>query len=148
MLGNPGDDFVADFVGADRGLKRLKVTCIDLAELEQPPVAHLDDLALEDARAPLDCGTARSSPSSSTTIGRLRGYLTREPRVRRRDGRRPAAAARRVGARRTTTLKDAFGEMLLYDAGWVAVLDDDDRFLGVLTPIGLLETARADEPPD
>jgi osmoprotectant transport system ATP-binding protein len=40
------------------------------------------------------------------------------------------------------TLKDAFSEMLLYDAGWVAVLDDDDRFLGVLTPESLYEASR------
>ena len=48
--------------------------------------------------------------------------------------------------RSDATLKDAFSEMLLHDAGWVAVLDHDDRFLGVLTPGGLLETP-ADEPP-
>ena len=36
----------------------------------------------------------------------------------------------------------AFGEMLLYDAGWVAVLDRDDRFLGVLTPDSLYEASR------
>jgi osmoprotectant transport system ATP-binding protein len=40
------------------------------------------------------------------------------------------------------TLKDAFAEMLLYDAGWVAVLDDDDRFLGVLTPEALYAATR------
>ena len=40
------------------------------------------------------------------------------------------------------TLKDAFSEMLLHDAGWVAVLDHDDRFLGMLTPTGLLEASR------
>jgi osmoprotectant transport system ATP-binding protein len=39
-------------------------------------------------------------------------------------------------------LKDAFGEMLLYDAGWVAVLDHADRFLGVLTPESLYEASR------
>jgi osmoprotectant transport system ATP-binding protein len=40
------------------------------------------------------------------------------------------------------TLKDAFGEMLLHDAGWVAVLDDDDRLLGVLTPESLYDASR------
>ena len=34
------------------------------------------------------------------------------------------------------TLKDAFSEMLLYDAGQVAVLDEG-RLLGVLTPDAL-----------
>ena len=36
----------------------------------------------------------------------------------------------------TATLKDAFAEMLLHDAGWVAVLDGD-RYIGVLTPDSL-----------
>ncbi len=34
------------------------------------------------------------------------------------------------------TLKDAFSQMLQYDAGWVAVLDGDS-YLGVLTPDSL-----------
>jgi osmoprotectant transport system ATP-binding protein len=34
------------------------------------------------------------------------------------------------------TLKAAFGQLLQYDAGWVAVLDGD-RYLGVLTPSAL-----------
>nr|WP_308217412.1 ATP-binding cassette domain-containing protein [Nocardioides sp. cx-173] len=34
LLGHPADDFVADFVGAERGLRRLSVTPIDRAHLE------------------------------------------------------------------------------------------------------------------
>ncbi|MEK0397521.1 hypothetical protein WNX13_11170, partial [Lactobacillus delbrueckii] len=40
LLGRPANDFVADFVGADRGLKRLAVTHIDPRDLERPPVVH------------------------------------------------------------------------------------------------------------
>ena len=39
------------------------------------------------------------------------------------------------------TLKDAFSEMLLHDAGWVAVVDGN-RFLGVLTPDSLHQATR------
>ena len=49
LLGSPASPFVADFVGADRGLKRLAVTGIDPADLEHPPVVHVDD-GLADAR--------------------------------------------------------------------------------------------------
>ena len=41
LLGRPANAFVADFVGADRGLKRLAVTGIDTADLERPPVVHV-----------------------------------------------------------------------------------------------------------
>ena len=34
VLGNPASAFVADFVGADRGLRRLAVTPIDPADIE------------------------------------------------------------------------------------------------------------------
>ena len=131
---------MADFVGADRALKRLKVTEIDPADLQQPPVVDLE-LSLDAARRRLDADAPR-----------LRG------RARRRsDGSTatwPAAGPMATGAvgdrlqrleawvRADDTLKDAFGEMLLYDAGWVAVLDDDDRFLGVLTPDSLFDASR------
>src|SRR5688500_1162653 len=41
ILGAPATPCVADFVGSDRGLKRLSVTPIDVADLEHPPVVHL-----------------------------------------------------------------------------------------------------------
>ena len=49
LLGRPATHFVADFVGTDRALKRLAVTGIDVADLERPPVVHVDD-PLADAR--------------------------------------------------------------------------------------------------
>ncbi|MEU3955296.1 ATP-binding cassette domain-containing protein, partial [Streptomyces achromogenes] len=43
VLGAPATPYVASFVGADRGLKRLSVTAIEPADLEQPPVARPDE---------------------------------------------------------------------------------------------------------
>src|SRR6185312_1410740 len=42
LLGKPAGPFVADFVGSDRGLKRLAVTGIDTDDLEHPPVVHVN----------------------------------------------------------------------------------------------------------
>jgi osmoprotectant transport system ATP-binding protein len=58
VLGRPADDFVAEFVGASRGLRRLAVTPIDEADLEPVngrPAAESVDLSasLEDALATL-----------------------------------------------------------------------------------------------
>ena len=46
VLGRPGTPFVADFVGGDRGLKRLSVTPIDVAGLSPPPgeLRDVDDM--------------------------------------------------------------------------------------------------------
>ena len=49
LLGRPADDFVADFVGSTRGLRRLAVTPIDEAHLEP-----LDGIRVGDLGAAID----------------------------------------------------------------------------------------------
>ena len=49
LLAHPADDFVADFVGAERGLRRLTVTPIDAEHLEP-----LDGVATGDLGAAID----------------------------------------------------------------------------------------------
>jgi osmoprotectant transport system ATP-binding protein len=142
VLGRPATPFVASFVGADRGLKRLSVTAIDQADLEHPGVIHLDE-SLADARSAL----AASGADWAIVLDsdeRLHGYVGGP--ATGADGTRPALAGDGVVADRakrlpawvpaTATLKRAFAEMLAHDAGWVAVLDGD-RYLGVLTPESL-----------
>ncbi|MBB3676769.1 osmoprotectant transport system ATP-binding protein [Modestobacter versicolor] len=133
LLGAPATPFVADFVGADRGLKRLAVTGIDLADLEQPPVVHVDD-SLADARAALERVGARWAVVLDDQQ-RLNGWISAERAV-------GAGTVRQAGKRMEAwvpidaTLKTAFATMLQLEAGWVAVLDGD-RFCGVLTPESL-----------
>ncbi|MGY1843229.1 ABC transporter ATP-binding protein [Modestobacter sp. SYSU DS0875] len=133
LLGAPATPFVADFVGADRGLKRLAVTGIDLRDLEQPPVVHVDD-GLADARAALAHAGARWAVVLDDAQ-RLHGWISAD--------RAAGAGTVRGKARRMeawvpvdATLKTAFATMLQLEAGWVAVLDGD-RFCGVLTPESL-----------
>ncbi|RZU34303.1 ABC transporter ATP-binding protein [Blastococcus saxobsidens] len=133
LLGRPANAFVADFVGSDRGLKRLAVTGIDPADLEQPPVLHVDD-GLADARAALVRSGARwavvlddrKALHGWLSLDRASGSGTVREACRRMEAWVPADAS----------LKTAFAQMLQLEAGWVAVLDGD-RFLGVLTPESL-----------
>jgi osmoprotectant transport system ATP-binding protein len=133
LLGKPANEFVADFVGSDRGLKRLAVTGIDTTDLERPPVVHVAD-GLADARAAMTRAGAHWAVVLDDEEN-LHGWLSVER----------AAGAGTVGsvARRMeawvpvdATLKTAFATMLQLEAGWVAVLDGD-KFLGVLTPASL-----------
>ena len=133
ILGAPGTDFVAEFVGADRGLKRLSVTRISPADIVHPPVVSVDD-TLAAARAALDGASARWAVVLDAN-DRLHGWLAREQAdgdgdVHSRGHRMDAWVA--VDA----SLKVAFGEMLQHDAGWIAVLDGE-RYVGVLTPSSL-----------
>jgi osmoprotectant transport system ATP-binding protein len=129
VLGTPATDFVADFVGADRGLKRLSVTPVTKEDLEYPPVVHLDD-DLRSAGAAM--GTSRWAVVLDADGG-LAGWIGRDMT---QGGGTVRDHARRMEAwvELDDSLKMAFGEMLQWNAGWIAVLDNRSRYLGVLTP--------------
>ncbi len=140
ILGNPATPFVADFVGSDRGLRRLTVTAIDIADLDKPPLVHVSD-HLDDARRIMDVAASKWAVVVDAEE-RLRGWIGRD-RTSGDDG--GGGGGGTVGDRTHrmeawvplgATLKQAFSEMLQHDAGWVAVLDGE-RFVGVLTPESL-----------
>ncbi|MEU9197235.1 ABC transporter ATP-binding protein [Streptomyces hundungensis] len=135
VLGAPATDYVADFVGADRGLKRLSVTPIEQSDLDQPPVVHLDD--------PLPADIARWAvvlDGEDNLHGWISGEQARLGTGTVREHARRMEAWLPVGA----SLKQAFATMLQHDAGWIAVIDREERgrFLGVLTPARLHEALR------
>ncbi|WP_327245701.1 betaine/proline/choline family ABC transporter ATP-binding protein [Streptomyces sp. NBC_01320] len=143
VLGAPATPYVADFVGADRGLKRLSVTPIEESDLDQPPVVHLDD--------PLSRATERLRAQGARWAvvldvdDHLHGWIPAgtaltEAKGTVREHARRMEAWLPVGA----PLKQAFATMLQHDAGWIAVIDKEStgRFLGVLTPARLHEALR------
>ncbi len=130
LLAEPATDFVADFVGSDRAIKRLSVTPIDVSNLEHPPMVRPSDLLGDAAKA-----VARSGFRWAVVVDehdRLRGWLSADQlagvgnvsSVALADA--PTVA---VGA----SLRAGFSEMLAQEEGWVAV-HDGHRFAGVLTP--------------
>jgi osmoprotectant transport system ATP-binding protein len=138
ILARPASPFVAEFVGADRGLKRLSVTAIDIADLETLPVVA-PDASLGEARRTMDRDGAAWAVAVESE-GRLRGALSR------RDADGDATVAERAKpveaeVSAAATLKDAFAALLLNDAGWVAVVHDG-RYCGVLTPESLYAAMR------
>ncbi|WP_199550671.1 ABC transporter ATP-binding protein [Streptomyces sp. N35] len=140
VLGNPATPYVAEFVGADRGLKRLSVTEIEPDDLEEPPLARLEESASA-AASRLRAEGARWAVCLDEA-GELHGWAGGGG-LPLPGGAQGGGLAHRmdswvpVGA----PLKTAFGVMLQHDAGWVAVLDGA-RFLGVLTPAKLHEALR------
>jgi osmoprotectant transport system ATP-binding protein len=138
ILGNPASEFVADFVGADRGLKQMSVTPIEVQDLEHPPTVRLDE-SLAAVRARLT-PTGERWAVVLDAEGVLHGWIAAD---QAQGAGTVADRARRMEAwvRMGQSLKDAFAEMLQHDAGWVAVLEGD-RYLGVLTPTTLHEALR------
>ncbi|MGW1836590.1 ABC transporter ATP-binding protein, partial [Streptomyces sp. NPDC002067] len=142
VLGAPATPYVAEFVGADRGIKRLSVTPVEAGDLEERPVVQLDDpagraaaaLAADDASwaVVLDGDAAPYGwvPAAALTGDGPDGPA--DPGSTVRDHARPMDATLPVGA----PLREAFGALLGHDAGWIAVLDEG-RYAGILTPGGL-----------
>jgi osmoprotectant transport system ATP-binding protein len=145
VLGAPATPFVADFIGADRGLRRLAVTPVEAGDLYRPPVVSPRTSLAQAEAAVVAEGTHWAVVVDDA--GHLLGWV--EPvaalqRTGRTDGAsadagttvgrfmRPLEARVSVGA----PLKVAFAAMLQHDAAWVAVLEND-TYVGVLTPDAL-----------
>ncbi|GGX11773.1 ABC transporter ATP-binding protein [Streptomyces noursei] len=138
VLGAPATPYTAEFVGADRGLKRLAVTPVEAADLDEPPVVRLDDPASRaaDALSAADAPWAVVLDTDGSPFGWVAADALTGPAADRtagvRDLARPMTAAVPLG----TPLRQALSTLLQHDAGWLAVLDGD-RYRGVLTPAAL-----------
>jgi osmoprotectant transport system ATP-binding protein len=142
VLGNPANDFVADFVGSDRGLKRLKVMPITVEELEQPPVIDAN-ASLADARAAMDRvgATFAVIPGTDGTCRAVRQrYASGEGLVA--DRAQPA-----IVVRADRSLEDALAAILLTDDGFVTVFDGP-TYQGALTPDAVYRALRTSRHPD
>jgi len=153
ILGRPATPFVADFVGTDRGVRRLAVVTIEERDLFRP-------LVVSPSQSMADAATGRGGPGAALDGG-VPGATDDQDGEDHRDGdgsrwavvvdgagslvgwapvdatadgvvadhTEPFAVQVPLGA----SLRSALGEMLQHDISWVPVVDGD-RYLGVLTP--------------
>jgi osmoprotectant transport system ATP-binding protein len=118
LLAAPANDFVADFVGRDRALKRLRITHIDLVTLHTPP--NVSDVRA--ARAALETNPlVVIDGSGGEPNGGSIAVLTR--------GAEAPVAVPTVAHDRP--LQDALALMLERHSAWVAVTEDG-RYRGLL----------------
>ena len=138
VLGRPATPFVAEFVGGDRGVKRLGVTPVEAADLEHLPTVGGDEPAAR-ARSLLDSSgagwvvvvDAAGAPVGTIGPDDLSGDGAADRRAR------PIGPPVALGQ----TLKDALAALLEAETGWVAVVDGG-RYAGVLTLPALHGAAR------
>ena len=104
VLGHPATSFVADFIGADRGLRRLAVTAIEVADLYVPPAVSPGTTIAQAGAAVLVSGDHWAAVVSDE--GKLAGLGTARrggSQVRRRGRQqhsRPLHAAATAGSTR------------------------------------------------
>ena len=136
LLRVPANAFVEQFVGDDRGVKRLQLSTVSQLPFEQGPVV---DVGTPSAQARTVLREYRSDWLGLVDNGRFVGWV---------DGSELREGVDLVGAQRyppsgrvtpTSTLRNAM-EVIMNSNTSVAVVDDGGRFGGVVT----LEAIRAE----
>ena len=144
ILTNPASDFVARFVGTDRGLKRLSLT----------RVADLDLLPATTARAGDAAGQARQRLLTDSLgyvllvdgDGRPIGWIGRDEIPVEGTLTEEMAVPMSPILSRRTTLKDALSQLLGADVMAGIVVDEDQRVLGLVT-VEQIAAALRENPP-
>jgi osmoprotectant transport system ATP-binding protein len=136
VLGHPATTFVADFIGADRGLRRLAVTPIEVGDVYVPPAVGPKASVAQAAVVVAAAGDHWAAVVGED--GKLLGWVQPgevEARSVDGDGTTVDRYMRPPGTRVSlgSSLKAAFAVMLQQDAAWLPVFEGD-RYLGVLTP--------------
>lgn len=131
VLASPANEFVSDFVGADRGLKRLNL--VRVADVMQEGTR----LALADESGRALAERMRQEQVRSLLVvdddGVLLGYLNLDTAEKRPDQTAAELAHEIITATEPeATMKDAFSEMLSYGISVMPVLEDG-RLIGVVT---------------
>ena len=132
ILANPANAFVADFVGADRGLKRLNLVRVGTVMHADMPLAQVGHSG-SDAAALMQEHDV-DSVLVVDDADRLVGYIGRDA-AEANPNKKAGDLAREVVAftQEEATMKDAFSEMLSYGVGYMPVVGDKEKVLGIVT---------------
>jgi osmoprotectant transport system ATP-binding protein len=140
ILASPANDFVARFVGADRGLKRLSLSRVGELDLATPVIAHAgDDVAEVRRRVWQDpMRYVMVVDGTSRPVGWIaESQLPREGAI---DPDLAVAASPLLDRR--TTLKDALSMLLDADVQAGLVVDRHGTLLGLVTADTIAEFMR------
>jgi osmoprotectant transport system ATP-binding protein len=140
ILADPASEFVARFVGADRGLKRLALSRVGDLELVQPAFGQVGD----------DAADARRRAHDAAFSYLLLVDSDRSPIGWIDEGAFPAGGVLDVGmadpvspsVNKRTTLKDALSMMLDADVQAAIVVDREGATQGILTVEQVIEMMR------
>lgn len=130
ILRSPANDFVSSFVGAERGLKRLSLVRVGSVEPQEGPTVPYDSSA---SRAAAAIASSDHDWASVLEDGRLLGWVD-EAALEGHD--RVAEATIRPFLTRITpdhTLREALDAVVTSRTAVAALVDDDERYLGILT---------------
>jgi osmoprotectant transport system ATP-binding protein len=130
LLMAPADEFVEDFVGADRALKRLALMRVGDIDLWEAPLAHVGQ-ATGEVRAKL-AGAEVPYPLLVDSERRPLGWLSERDLAADTVPAQPDSPLGPV-LDRADVMRDALADLLQGEAQYAAVTDHDGRIVGVLS---------------
>ncbi len=130
VLMDPADEFVEDFVGADRALKRLALMRVSDIDLWKAPLARVGEPTAE-VRADLE-GAECPYPLLVDGERRPLGWLSERDLGGERVPRRPDSPLGPL-LDRDDIMRDALADLLQGEAQYAAVVDREGRIDGVLS---------------
>jgi osmoprotectant transport system ATP-binding protein len=146
LLLHPANEFVARFVGADRGLKRLTLLSVADVQLETGTVAHVGERA--------GAAWARSPDTGVSYVllldrdDRPQGWIKAGQHTPEELLTADNVDASSPLVTFETTLRDALSMLLASDVQTAVVVDDRGRYLGVLTVDALGMAFRSEPRPE
>jgi osmoprotectant transport system ATP-binding protein len=130
LLMSPADDFVEDFVGADRALKRLALLRVADIDLWEAPLAHVGQSTAE-VRAKLE-GAEVQHALVVDAERRPLGWLSEADLARDLVPQRPDAAPNPI-LELDDVMRDALSDLLQAETQYGPVVDSEGRIAGVLS---------------
>jgi osmoprotectant transport system ATP-binding protein len=142
LLMAPADEFVEDFVGADRALKRLALMRVGDIDLWEAPLAFLGQ-ATSEVRAKLEGAEVPHAlviDCERRPLGWLSDADLRAETVPQRPDRRPEPVLER-----DDVMRDALSDLLQAETRYAPVVDAEGRIAGVLSVEIISEFLTSDE---
>jgi osmoprotectant transport system ATP-binding protein len=132
ILSKPANRFVADFVGADRGLKQLSlVRAGDVMRTDIEVIGHMESVdRVRDTMMQRDFESVLVVDDAKKLVG----YISLDM-VEANPGKKAGELAEPIIAEteEEATMKDAFSEMLSTGVGYLPVLGEGDQVVGIVT---------------
>ena len=135
ILAHPANDFIADFVGSDRTLKRLRLVKIDAAK--DPGMSQVQGHDTLDRAAALMGEHRNEVIVVVDALGRPQAYV----RLEAVQGRTGTVAQHGIPLPATVSVDDdlrtAVSLMFMHDLRWLACVDSEGLFAGYVTQRGI-----------
>lgn len=132
ILSQPANEFVSNFVGADRGLKQLNL--VRVSDLMKPSTSVIK--SSENGSAAIELMKKHQVDNLLVVDDQdvFLGYVTKKSASENQD--QPVSSVIREAVAMTekeATMKDAFSEMLSFGIAYMPVIGEKNKLLGVVT---------------